>query len=156
MRPQGERESDMAELDFGVRLDWQGTSKDGEGVFSSGGSQMPYSAPAAMGGRGVGTNPEELLVGAVVSCYSITLANVLKAAGLPVSRLSVRGEGVVSDYPKSARFSRIHVHPTIAGTDQARGDEYRAAARSARDKCFIGRTVRDHLDYAVGDIAVVA
>jgi len=27
---------------------------------------------------------------------------------------------------------------------------------SARDKCFIGRTVRDHLDYAVGDIAIVA
>jgi peroxiredoxin-like protein len=146
----------MAELSFDVQLDWRGTSKDGEGMFASGGSQMPYSAPAAMGGRGVGTNPEELLIGAVVSCYSITLANVLKATGLPVSRLSVRGEGVVSDYPKSARFSRIHVHPTIAGADRARDDEYRTAARSARDKCFIGRAVRDHLDYAVGDISIVA
>lgn len=146
----------MAELSFGAQLDWRGTAKDGEGVFISGGSQMPYSAPASMGGRGIGTNPEELLIGAVVSCYSITLANVLKAAGLPVSSLSVRGAGVVSDYPKNARFSRIHVHPTIAGADQARGDEYRAAARTARDKCFIGRTVREHLDYAVGDISIVA
>lgn len=145
----------MAELSFSVQLDWRGTSKDGDGVFNSGGSQMPYSAPASMGSRGVETNPEELLIGAVVSCYSITLANVLKATGLPISSLGVRGEGVVSDYPKSARFSRIHVHPTIAGADQAPSDEYRAAARTARDKRFIGRVVRDHLDYAVGEVSIM-
>ncbi len=60
----------------------------------------------------------------------------------------------MSDYPRAARFSAIAVHPTIVGGDCARRAEYLAAAAAARDQCFIGRTVRDDLDYRVGAVDV--
>lgn len=44
-----------------------------EGELTLGGKPITCSAPAVMNGRGVGTNPEELLVSAVAACYSLTL-----------------------------------------------------------------------------------
>ena len=75
-----------------------------------------FSAPSSMGGRGVGTSPEELLVSAVASCYAGTLFHLLAQDGLPAEQVRVRATGVVTDYPGSAaRFSQIVVQPTIRG-----------------------------------------
>lgn len=144
----------MSDLRFVVNLDWKGAGRDGDGTCTFADGAVRYSAPAEMGGAGAGTNPEELLIAAVSSCYSITLSILLRAAKLPTDHVGVRGEGIVSDFPQAARFSRIVVHPTITGADLAREQDYVAAARQARDRCFIGRSVRDSLDYAVGSVVV--
>lgn len=70
-----------------------------------------------MGGRGVGTNPEELLVSALASCYSATLYAVLQRAHLPVDSLKVAARCTLHDYPKRARFAGLVVSPTILGGD---------------------------------------
>jgi peroxiredoxin-like protein len=144
----------MSDLPFSVTLDWHGNGRDGDGILGLGGAALTYSAPASMGGSGNGTNPEELLVAAVASCYSVTLAMLLRAAKLPVGRLAVRGEGLVSGFPSAMRFASIRVHPSIGGADPARREAYLEAARQARDRCFIGRSVRDSLDYSVGEVSV--
>ena len=144
----------MADLIFNIEARWTGTGKEGEGDISAGGHVIHYSAPAAMGGRGVGTSPEELLLSAVTACYSGTLFQVLQKKKLPVRILNLQTTGMVEQYPHSAKFSRITVSPTIVGGDAALEDEYRTAAGEARDQCFIGRTVRDYLDYAVGTVTV--
>ncbi|MCL8208763.1 MAG: OsmC family protein [Actinomycetia bacterium] len=144
----------MADLTFTIAAAWAGTGPEGEGAIRAGDQQIRYSAPASMGGKGVGTNPEELLLSAVTACYSATLYRVLTSRRLPVARLALRADGLVENYPDAARFSRIVVHPTVEGGDPARTVEYEAAAHRARDLCFIGRTVRDSLDYAVGTVDV--
>jgi hypothetical protein len=97
---------------------------------------------------GWGTDLEALLNGTAVFCHRITFANVLKAAALPISHLSARGEGVISDNPRNALFGCIRVHPTIADVDPIPSDEHHAAARTARGKGFIGRAVHDHTQSA--------
>ena len=94
-----------------------------------------------MGGRGVGTNPEELLVCAVSSCFTATLFGVLRRAQLPVDSLAVAASGTVTGFPGHARFARIVVSPTILGGDVERHAEYETAAEIAHDRCFIGRTL---------------
>src|SRR5689334_983706 len=84
-------------------------------------------------GRGVGTNPEELLVSAVSSCYTATLFGVLNRAKLPVDSLVVKASGTVTGLPGRARFAGIVVTPTILGGDLVRQREYEAAARGAHD-----------------------
>lgn len=144
----------MADLTFTVAAEWAGTGTEGEGNIRAGGQVIRYSAPAEMGGKGTGTNPEELLLSAVTACYSATLFRVLTSRRLPVRTLTLRTEGLVENYPDAARFSRLIVHPTIEGGDPGRTADYEAAAHRARDLCFIGRTVRDYLDYAVGSVNV--
>lgn len=144
----------MSELRFDVELSWSGSGRDGTGRISGGDSEIEWSVPASMGGAGSGTNPEELLVSAVGSCYSATLAGVLRRAGLPLSEVRTTARGFVEGYPGRARFARIVVSPTIHGGDPARADEYRHAAEEAHDRCFIGRTLGPGVGYHVGTVAV--
>lgn len=144
----------MRELPFQVELEWSGSGREGAGRIVTDDLELELSTPASMGGRGVGTNPEELLVCAVASCFSATLAGVLRGAGLPASSLSVDARGSVAGYPGRARFERIVVSPTIIDGDPARVHEYEQAAADAHDRCFIGHTLAGSVDYQVGGVAV--
>lgn len=142
------------DLTFQVQAKWAGVARTGEGAVSMGSQSVAVSAPASMGGKGIGASPEDLLLAAVTACYSGTLMRVLREAGLPGDAVSVATEGVVQDFPAAPRFSGIVVNPVIHHGIPGRAREYEAAAQTARDRCFIGRTVRDHLDYRVGTVRV--
>lgn len=142
------------ELSFEVELEWSGSGTDGAGTIVTDDLEIEYSAPASMGGRGVGSNPEELLVSAVGACYSGTLFSLLRRADLPVRAVRLAATGTVSDYPKRARFARLTVSPTILEGDPSRRDEYEQVAAAAIARCFIGRTIAGSVDYELGSVAV--
>lgn len=141
-------------MTFSVELSWSGSGREGAGRVEGADTEIGYSVPASMGGRGSGTNPEELLVSAVGSCYSATLFGVLRRAGLPVSTVRVQAVGTVAGYPEQARFAQLTVSPTISGADTGRAYEYEHAAQAAHDRCFIGRTLAPAVDYRVGRVSV--
>ncbi|MEO8968076.1 MAG: OsmC family protein, partial [Solirubrobacteraceae bacterium] len=85
----------MNELRFEIELRWSGTGRDGWGEILTDDLALELSAPVSMGGRGIGTNPEELLVSAVSSCYTATLFAILDRAKLPVESLTVDASGSV-------------------------------------------------------------
>jgi peroxiredoxin-like protein len=144
----------LADIPFGIEASWEGTGREGAGVVRTGGQAIEFSAPAAMGGRGVGTSPEELLLSGITACYSATLFGVLTRAHLPVSKLLVKTEGFVHDYPSAAKFDELTVNPTILGGDAAREDEYREQAEEARRRCFVGKTVAGNMTYRLGEVKV--
>lgn len=144
----------MEELSFEAQLEWSGRGRDGAGRIVTDDLQFELSTPASMGGRGVGTNPEELLVCAVASCYAATLFGVLHRMGLPAGSVRIDARGSVGGYPGQARFERIVVSPTIVDGDAARVQEYEQAAADAHDRCFIGGTIAGTVDYQVGWVAV--
>lgn len=145
-----------SELSFEVELEWAGGGKDGAGVILTDDLEIEYSVPASMGGRGVGSNPEELLVSAVGACYSATLFGLLRRAGLPARAVRIAAAGLVRGYPMRARFSRLTVSPTIVDGDPSRRDEYQQVAEAAIARCFIGGTIAGSVDYELGSVAVVA
>lgn len=130
------------DLTFDVDAKWVGVGRRGEGEMQIGDHHLSYSAPDSMGGKGVGASPETLLLAAVTACYSGTLMRVLEQQHLPSTSLSIHTQGVVEGYPQNAKFARIIVNPVIQGGDLNRMQNYRDAAQTARDRCFIGRTVR--------------
>jgi peroxiredoxin-like protein len=144
----------MADLQFGIEASWQGTGKEGAGVIRTGGQEIEFSGPAAMGGRGVGSSPEELLLSGITACYSATLFGVLKRANLPVGQVRVKTTGVVHNYPAAAKFDELTVNPTIAGGDAARRAEYQEKAEEARQRCFVGKTVAGNMAYHLGEVKV--
>src|SRR5205085_4490688 len=104
-----QRETAMRDLSFDVELSWSATGRQGAGQIQTDDLALDLSGPKSMGGRGVGTNPEELLVCAVASCYTATLFAVLHRAKLPVESLAVGASGTVSGFPAATRFARIVV-----------------------------------------------
>jgi hypothetical protein len=75
-------------------------------------------------------------------------------AGTSGARRTREDGGPITGWPQEARYAGITVHPVIVGGEVEYLDAYREAAREARDRCFIGRTVRDSLTYAVGTVDV--
>jgi peroxiredoxin-like protein len=146
----------MKDLDFTVALRWSGTGRDGVGEIHTDDLTIDLSAPESMGGRGVGTNPEELLVSAVASCYTATLFGLLRRARLPVASLAVDAKGGVIGFPGRARFNRVAVSPTILGGDPSRQREYEAVAVNAHDRCLIGKALAPGVTYEVGTVRVRA
>ncbi len=143
------------DLTFDVDAKWAGVGREGEGEMHIGDHHLlPYSAPDTMGGKGVGASPETLLLAAVTACYSGTLMRVLEQRHLPGVSVSIHTHGVVEGYPQNAKFARIIVNPVIQGGDPDRIQNYKDAAQTARDRCFIGRAVRDYLTYEVGDVTL--
>jgi peroxiredoxin-like protein len=144
----------MRELPSQVELEWSGSGRDGAGRIVTDDLQLKLSAPASMGGRGVGANPEELLVCGVASCHAGTLVGALRRTGLPAASVSIDARGTVSGCSGRARSERIVVSPTIIEGDPDRVHEYERAASDAHDRCFIGRTIARNIDYQVGWVAV--
>jgi peroxiredoxin-like protein len=144
----------MNDLRFEIELRWSGKGRNGAGEILTDDLALELSTPESMGGRGVGTNPEELLVSAVSSCYTATLFAVLDRAKLPVDSLAVDASGTVTGVPGRARFAGIVVSPTILGGDLTRQPQYEAAADLARDRCFIGHALAPELSYEVGSVRV--
>jgi peroxiredoxin-like protein len=144
----------MKDLSFDVELRWAQIGRTGVGEIQADGLALELSGPKSMGGRGVGTNPEELLVCAVSSCYIATLFAVLRRAKLPADSLAVSASGKVTGFPTDTRFAGVVVRPTILGGDVARQAEYEAAATKARDHCFIGHALAPGVSYEVGAVKV--
>ncbi len=144
----------MSDINFDVELSWTETEGKGVGEIQTDDLALELSGPKAMGGRGVGTNPEELLVSAVSSCYTATLFGVLRRRKLPVDSLEVAASGTVTGFPGHTRFAGIVVSPTILGGDGARIPEYEAAAERAHDRCFIGHALAPDVSYEVGAVRV--
>jgi peroxiredoxin-like protein len=146
----------MGDLCFNVELRWSGTGRDGAGEIQADGLALELSGPKSMGGRGVGTSPEELLVSAVASCYTATLFAVLRRVRLPVDSVAVAASGKVTGFPGKTRFASIRVSPTILGGAAERQEEYEASAIFARERCFIGHTLAPEVGYEVGAVTVQA
>jgi osmotically inducible protein OsmC len=146
----------MTDLGFDIELTWSETDGKGSGEIHTHDLALELSGPESMGGRGVGTNPEELLVSAVSSCFTATLFGVLRRAKLPADWLEVGASGTVTGFPGHTRFAGITVNPTIMGGDPERHAEYEAAAQRAHDRCFIGHTLSPDVFYEVGSVRVRA
>ena len=142
----------MSALKFDVDLEWRADQKFGE--ITVGQARTCVSEPRVMGGTGAGMSPEDMFVAAAASSYSVTLAEILRAAGLPQASLAIRAEGLVASEPGAKKFTTVTVRPTIQGADTAQRQAYEKAAIAARNNCFIGRSIRGNIAYVVGEVSL--
>jgi peroxiredoxin-like protein len=143
----------MSALQFDVNLEWRTDQRFGE--VTVGEARTYISEPRVMGGTGAGMSPEDLFVAAAASSYSVTLAEMLRAVGLPQTSLAIHAEGRVGSCAGAKRFTTVIVRPTIQGADTAQRQAYEKAAIAARNNCFIGRSIRGNVAYVVGDVSLV-
>jgi len=142
----------MSALQFDVDLEWRADQRFGE--ITVGEARTCVSGRHAIGGTGAGMRPEDLFVAAAASSYSVTLAEMLRAVGLPQSLLAIHAEGLVASGAGAERFTTVTVRPTIQSADTAQRQAYEKAAIAARNNCFIGRSIRGNIAYVVGEVSL--
>ncbi|WP_108026481.1 SACOL1771 family peroxiredoxin [Melghirimyces profundicolus] len=136
---------------FHLKADWNG-GRNSEGVISAGNLNTKISIPKEMGGPGVGTNPDEMLIGAAATCYLITLAAMLERKQIPVEKLSLETEGVVSENRGRLQFESVTHRPHVvlgAGVTPEQVKEAEAFTEKAEQSCMISNALRGNVELAV-------
>jgi peroxiredoxin-like protein len=126
-------------------VDWNGGG-DGCGTarLKQGGVSFPVGGAKALGGCGVGANPEDLLDAAVAACFVNTWAIFLKKLNISYSEPSVRVSSHVGPDPAGGfRLVNATVHARVPSALLAANRPAVEKTLSLAEKyCIISRAVR--------------
>lgn len=139
----------MAEHHFYLKAHWPQSSKD-TGTISAGNLVTQISIPNEMNGPGIGTNPDEMLLGAASTCYIITLAVMLEYKKLEKVDLTMESEGIVEvSAGGTPTYKKIIHRPVILlkadATDEDIATAHKLAAK-AEASCMISRALKGNVE----------
>lgn len=149
----------MAEHVFHLKANWPGLRND-VGEIEAGNLKTKISIPPEMDGPGVGTNPDEMLLGAAATCYIITLAAMMERSRLEKESLSMESEGIVDVTNGVFTYKKIIHRPYIILKPSASGKDVEMAvrlAKKAETSCMISRAIQGNVELelqAKVDVAV--
>lgn len=141
----------MAEHHFHLKADWPG-GRNSEGYIDAGNLKTKISIPPEMDGPGVGTNPDEMLLGAAATCYLITLAAMIERANLPLKEMSHESEGIVDVTNGVFTYKKIIHRPTVVLQSSATEKDHRklkVLVVKAEKGCMISRAIEGNVELAL-------
>jgi len=137
----------MAEHHFHLKAEWPG-ARNSEGYIEAGNLQSKVSIPPEMDGPGVGTNPDEMLLGAAATCYVITLAAMIERTKLPLQEMSLDSEGIVDVTNGVITYKKIiHKPKVILQEDSSEADHKKLEklVEKAEKSCMVSRALRGNV-----------
>jgi peroxiredoxin-like protein len=139
--------------EYPVTVNWQG-GRDGAGTvgLDASGVSNPIGVPAEFQGTGQGTNPEEMLTGAIASCYSMTFGIIAAMRKLSFSGIETKATGFVEQNGANFVYTKVVIRPTIRLNSDAGDDQVTLAedmAHKADLYCIITNAVRGKVEVVV-------
>jgi peroxiredoxin-like protein len=138
----------LAEHHFHLQAHWPGLRND-VGDIAVGNLVTKISIPPEMDGPGVGTNPDEMLLGAAATCYIITLAAMMQRSHLDKKDLLMESEGIVDVTNGVFTYKKIIHRPTIILKEDATFEDEKLAQRlaeKAEKSCMISRAIQGNVE----------
>lgn len=138
----------MAEHQFHLKAHWPGL-RNNVGEIETGGLRTKVSIPPEMDGPGIGTNPDEMLLGAAATCYIITLAAMMERSRLEKDDLTMESVGVVDVTKGVITYRKIIHRPVIvlkADADEKDPALARKLAQKAEASCMISRAIKGNVE----------
>ncbi|GGD03923.1 hypothetical protein GCM10007216_38200 [Thalassobacillus devorans] len=138
----------MAEHHFHLKAEWPG-GRNNVGYIDAGKLKTEISIPKEMEGPDIGTNPDEMLLGAAATCYLITLAAMIERAGLPLKEMGLTSEGIVDVTDGIFTYQKIIHRPKIAlKKEAARSDLIKLdkLVKKAETSCMISKAIQGNVE----------
>ncbi len=138
----------MGEHHFYLEAKWPGLRND-VGEIQSANLITKVSIPPEMDGPGIGTNPDEMLLGAASTCYIITLAAMMERSHLEKVDLTMMSEGIVEMTNGINTYKKIIHRPIITLKIDASERDKRLAQRlaeKAEKSCMISKAIQGNVD----------
>ncbi|PLT35066.1 OsmC family protein [Bacillus sp. V5-8f] len=138
----------MAEHHFYLTANWPGLRND-VGEIEAGNLRTKISIPQEMDGPGIGTNPDEMLLGAAATCYIITLAAMMERSRLTKRQLTMDSEGIVDVTNGVITYKKIIHSPKIILLPDASERDLSLAhrlAEKAETSCMISRAIKGNIE----------
>jgi len=139
---------------FEIRARWTG-GLDGVGSLTGEGLESKFSVPKDLKGPGLGTNPEELLLGAAASCFLITTAAILKRLNVSIANLSIQSQLEV-EVGLGIDVRKLIHRPTVTVKSLATPEVVKTvnqALSQAEQYCLISKAIRGNV--AIEVVAII-
>lgn len=122
---------------------------DGNVTLSTG--TVEYGVPSQFGGVPGKNSPEELLLAALSSCFSMTLGFIVEKRKVPVQDLEMHAEGIVNRIRGTLVLTSITLKPllTIADDNEKIRQDIDAAIERAKQACLITNAIRGNVEMKV-------
>ncbi|MBY0090165.1 OsmC family protein [Priestia aryabhattai] len=146
----------MAKHHFHLQANWPG-GRNEVGKIESGQLKTQISIPPEMDGPGVGTNPDEMLLGAAATCYIITLAAMLERSGIHQEALTMESEAVVDVTNGVFTYEKIIHKPHIIITSEfaAQEEKINRLIKKAETSCMISRAIQGNVEIELEPLLTV-
>ncbi|MBM7587766.1 peroxiredoxin-like protein [Bacillus pakistanensis] len=138
----------MSEHHFHLKAYWPGLRND-IGNIEAENLKTQISIPPEMNGPGIGTNPDEMLLGAAATCYIITLAAMLERSKIHKMSLTMDSEGIVEEMNGVITYKKIIHRPHLVLHQEATDKQVQLAqklAEKAEASCMITRAIKGNVD----------
>jgi peroxiredoxin-like protein len=138
----------LTEHHFHLKANWPGGRND-VGEITAGNLVTKVSIPPEMDGPGVGTNPDEMLLGAAATCYIITLAAMMERSKLEKISLTMESEGIVDVTNGVITYKKIIHRPRVVLKADASKRDLQLAqklAEKAESSCMISRAIQGNVE----------
>ncbi|CDQ18744.1 peroxiredoxin, SACOL1771 subfamily [Halobacillus karajensis] len=138
----------MALHHFHLKADWPG-GRNEVGSIEAGKLKTKISIPKEMEGPDVGTNPDEMLLGAAATCYIISLAAMIERAGLPLKEMDMQSEGIVDVTDGVFTYQKIIHRPRVLLQSEASQKDLSKLNRlieKAEKSCMISKAIQGNVE----------
>lgn len=136
----------MAEHIFTLHTNWHGGRND-IGTIEAKNLTTQISIPPEMDGPGVGTNPDEMLLGAAATCYIISLAAMLERTNIS-AKLVMESDGIVDVTNGVFTYQQI-IHRLSIQLEEDNDKHRRTAERlayKAEQTCMISKALKGNVE----------
>lgn len=137
----------MSKHTFYLKANWPGLRND-VGDIESKQLKTKVSVPSEMDGPGIGTNPDEMLLGAAATCYIITLAAMLERRNITKENLTMESTAIVDETKGKLTYEKIIHHPIVTLPKEATDEEIdkiHELAKRAESSCMISRAIQGNV-----------
>ncbi|MCP3033023.1 OsmC family protein [Halobacillus sp. A1] len=133
---------------FHLKADWPG-GRNEVGYIESDKLKTKISIPKEMDGPDIGTNPDEMLLGAAATCYIISLGALIERARLPLAEMSMDSEGIVDVTEGVFTYKKIIHKPKIFLTNEADEKQLQRLdklVKQAESSCMISKAIAGNVE----------
>ncbi|MEC1178966.1 OsmC family protein [Metasolibacillus meyeri] len=134
---------------FVLQTKWDG-GRNAVGSLQAQRLSTQISIPPEMDGPGIGTNPDEMLLGAAATCYIISLAAMLERTGIKAT-LAMQSDGIVDVTNGVFTYKQIIHKLTIKLIDYTEKNKKIAErlAFKAESTCMISKALKGNVEVLV-------
>ena len=139
----------MTQHTFTLQTRWTGGRND-VGTLQAERLSTAISIPPEMDGPGIGTNPDEMLLGAAATCYLISLAAMLERSDIKAI-LNMTSEGIVDVTNGVFTYEQIIHNLQLKLAEKNERNERIATrlAHKAEQTCMISKALKGNVEIKV-------
>jgi len=120
---------------------WWASGRTGIAKSNSAPNAIHFASPPAFGGLEGRWTPEDLLLGAVASCYTTTFRTLADYSKFEYTDLQIEAEGVISKAETGYTFGGVVIRPNLTIPREVEQERAIKLLHKAKDLCLVSRAL---------------